>query len=97
VNVYPVWRRAIDLDLTKLTGYRDYRVTFTPLPQKDYFEFPLNYDDFLTGVSDYDTNSDEIYCPCDTMLPWDGTAGDLLRRIAQHCGSSGHPMPRFER
>jgi hypothetical protein len=61
---------------------------------KDYFGFPLSYDDFTTGASEPDILSDEIYCPCGVTMPWGGDAGDLLRRIDDHCKATpGHPMP----
>ena len=42
--------------------------------------------------------SDEAYCPCgETIRDWGSSAGELLRAIYAHCGSAGHPRPRFER
>lgn len=64
----------------------------------DFYSTPLDLDDFVTGPSDYDMPSDEVYCPCGATLPgWDGSAGTLLRMIYQHCGASGHPRPVFDR
>jgi hypothetical protein len=62
----------------------------------DHYEWPLSYDSFSTGPSEEEVPSDEIYCPCGKTLEWDGTAGDMLRVIAQHCGTAGHPKPRYE-
>lgn len=67
-------------------------------PGADYYDWPLDYDSFMTGPSDYDMPSDEVYCPCgETLAPWDGTAGELLRMIYRHCAKAGHPKPRFDR
>lgn len=95
---YPVWRRAGDLVLTRATGHRDFRVENHSIELRDYFEAPLDLDSFLTGPSDYEMPSDEVYCPCgDALGGWDGTAGELLRLIYQHCENKGHPRPVFER
>lgn len=78
-----VWRYPI-VELLVPIGYRPSGI----------YSFPLSYDDFVTGASDYDMASDEIYCPCDATLPWGGDAGELLRRIDDHCKATpGHPMP----
>lgn len=103
-RTFGVWRRASDLPLWRMMGDR---IPVGPWPLKiqwcafeitDYFARPLDLDSFMTGASEYDISSDEAYCPCGATLPnWDGSAGDLLRMIYQHCGAAGHPMPRFER
>lgn len=62
-----------------------------------HHSWPMVYDNFATGSSDYDMASDEVYCPCgETLSCWDGTAGQLIRMIDQHCRTSGHPMPKLE-
>lgn len=86
------WRYPI-VELLVPAGYAPsgHRIVFRA---SGIYGFPLSYDDFTTGASDYDVSSDEIYCPCDAVMPWAGDAGDLLRRIDDHCRSTlGHPMP----
>lgn len=95
------WRNPI-IDLWVPAGTRHQRVYFAQGPEfglgAQYHERSLNLDGFMTGPSDYDTSSDEVYCPCGATLPgWDGSAGELLRMIYRHCGAAGHPKPRFDR
>jgi hypothetical protein len=92
---YPILRtyRSIGSRLFENTPH----VEFVPASGgagADYFGWPLSYDDFTTGPSDHEMPSDEIYCPCGETMPWDGDAGDLLRRIDDHCKATPvHPMP----
>lgn len=91
------WRYPI-VELWMPLGYDrrvPHRVVFRPHPSQ-VFDIPLSYDAFTTGPSDYDRPSDEIYCPCGVTLPWSGDAGDLIRRVDDHCRSTlGHPMPTW--
>ena len=90
-----VWRYPIET-VYRTIGPRHAlaRVAYVP---NDYFEWPMSFDNFGTGPSDYDTPSDEAYCPCGAELPWrEGTLGDLLRVVLAHCKSAGHPAPRME-
>jgi len=99
---FAVWRNPI-LDLWVPAGTQHRRVFYARGPEfgvgsADYYSWPLDLDDFVTGASEYDSPSDEIYCPCGaTLVGWDGSAGHLLRAIDAHCHSAGHPIPRFER
>lgn len=87
------WRYPIET-VYRTVG-RNAKVAHVP---QDYYEWPLSYDNFTTGASDYDMSSDEAYCPCGDTLPWpDGDLGSLLRVVLTHCGASGHPVPSFER
>lgn len=97
-----VWRHPI-AEVLVPAGAR-HRVAFIPKDPAyggsaaDWHEWPLCLDGFVTGASEYDGLSDEVYCPCgDTLSGWDGTAAHLLRLIYQHCESKGHPRPVFER
>lgn len=99
---WPVWRNQI-VDLWVPAGSK-HRIVFLAkgpefgVPSADWYSMPLDLDDFMTGPSDYDSPSDEVYCPCGATLPeWDGTAGELLRLIYRHCGAAGHPRPAFDR
>jgi hypothetical protein len=89
---YPIVELLVPIGYGRAYGHPS-RVVFVADPRAIYGT-PLSYDDFVTGPSDYDVPSDEIYCPCGVTLPWDGDAGDLLRRIDDHCKATpGHPMP----
>lgn len=101
-RTFPKWRDAERLDLLVPAGTQ-HRIVFVAKGPEfkwvaDFFSTPLDLDDFATGPSDYDTPSDEVYCPCGATLPdWDGTAGDLLRMIYGHCEGMAHPRPVFDR
>jgi len=87
-----VWRYPI-VNLLVPLGANHKRIHI-PFPW-EIFDIPLSYDAFLTGPSDYDSLSDEIYCPCGQVLSWDGTVGEALRLIDDHCGNTpGHPLPK---
>lgn len=100
MRAYRVWRHAENFELLVPTGHygrahgHPFRIAFRVDPGA-IFDIPLSYDAFKTGPSDYDMPSDEIYCPCGTILRWPtGDAGDLLRAIDQHCTvATAHPMP----
>jgi hypothetical protein len=88
-----VWRYPIAFAWHRV-GAGPFRTPFIGRLGRDYFGWPLSYDEFETGASDYEMSSDEIYCPCGAVMCWDGDAGDLLRRIDDHCKSNpSHPMP----
>lgn len=97
-RTFPVWRNAGRVELLVPIGHArrgaPSRIVFRP-HFSEIFEVPLSYDGFRTGPSDYENPSDEIYCPCGETLRWlNGDAGDLLRRIDDHCKATpGHPMP----
>ena len=98
---WSVWRNPI-VDLWVPAGTKHRIVFLAKGPEAgvsaDFYSTPLDLDDFVTGASDYDMLSDEIYCPCGATLPdWDGTAGDLLRMIYGHCEGMAHPRPVFDR
>lgn len=94
-RTFPVWRGQIVT--TVKMGLREFRADFFAIESRDFFPWPMDLDGFTTGPSDYDSPSDEVYCPCGATLPgWDGTAGHLLRLIHHHCETSGHPKPRYE-
>lgn len=98
-RTYPVWRRAADLPVFRALGdpFRPDTWSRIEFRSRDCVSWPLDLDDFTTGASDYGISSDEIYCPCDVALhPWDGSAGDMLRMIYDHCATAGHPKPRYE-
>jgi len=87
------WRRPIET-VYRTVG-RGVKVVNVP---HDFHEWPLSYDNFTTGQSEYEIASDEAYCPCGAVLPWpEGDLGSLLRVVLTHCGSAGHPVPRFDR
>ena len=96
-----VWRYPI-LDLWVPAGTQHRVVFFAKgpefgVPSADYYSWPLDLDDFVTGQSDYDMPSDEVYCPCGATLPgWDGTVGHLLRLVGDHCHKAQHPRPKVE-
>jgi len=110
---YPIWRYATDLPVYRaLTGpsrtvFRraDGDVVLTGPEQvtwltrfcawagADYTDRDFTLDLFLAVDSGYAL---DVTCPCGQWLSGDD-AGDLLREIYQHCGSAGHPRPRFER
>jgi hypothetical protein len=99
---WPKWRDAERLDLWVPAGTHHRRVFIAHGPEfalgADFFTFPLDLDDFVTGQSEWDSPSDEAYCPCGEVLPDVGSSvGDTLRAIYKHCGAAGHPIPRFDR
>jgi hypothetical protein len=60
-------------------------VVYWPQPGADYFESPLTPASFGTGCSDYDTPSDELYCPCGATLEWpDGNLGTAIEIADEH-------------
>jgi hypothetical protein len=105
---FAVWRKATTLALWVPYGApwepgQDHVRMFIaqsypgPSAAADYYDWPFSLDGFGTGPSEYDQSSDEVYCPCGAILPaWDGTVGDLLRMIYQHCADMRHPTPRLE-
>lgn len=100
-RTFPVWRNPI-VELWVPAGTRN-ETPFVPRGPEwqldaDWHETPLSFDAFTTGASDYDTPSDEIYCPCGAMVSrtWDGNVGEALREIYAHCKKAKHPKPRIE-
>lgn len=62
---------------------------FNPNYRRDSFAFPFSLDSFTTGPSDYDTPSDEIYCPCDEIIRWNGNVGEAVRLCRDHARTHG--------
>lgn len=57
----------------------------------DYFESPLTIASFFTGPSDYDTPSNELYCPCNAILDWDDyNLGTAVEAAEAHIAEA-HP------
>jgi hypothetical protein len=66
-------------------------VVYRPQPGEDHFESPLTPGSFTSGCSDYDTPSDELYCPCGVTLDWpDRNLGTAIE-IAQEHIDEAHP------
>ncbi len=64
---------------------REVSYPFMPDLGQDYFHRPLTVASFLTGPSDYDTASDELYCPCGDTLEWpDGSLGTAIQVAEKH-------------
>lgn len=67
------------------------QVPWYPTYGQDHFETPLTAASFMTGASDYDTISDELYCPCGATLSWDdGNLGTAVEVAEQHIAET-HP------
>lgn len=66
-------------------------IVFRPQLGEEYFESPLTVASFFTGCSDYDTPSDELYCPCGATLPWDDRNLGTAVEIAQEHIAEAHP------
>lgn len=77
-------------------GTRGFSVALREVMGVNCFDFPMSYDNFVAGASDYGTSSDEIYCPCGEGLSWDGSVGDAIRQADHHCATADHPKPRHE-
>lgn len=83
---------AIDVGIEPLRelsgiGYpsRTAYVVFRPAEGEHHFASPLTPASFLTGCSDYDTASDELYCPCGVTLDWpDRMLGTAIEIADEH-------------
>lgn len=102
-RTFPIWQYAGDMVIFRDIAFPGRPAQLVQFIASDYgpnaafYGWPLDLDGFTTGPSDYDTPSDEVYCPCGATLDgWDGTAGHLLRLIHHHCETSAHPRPRYE-
>lgn len=66
-------------------------VAFRPEEGVTHFAYPLTAASFFTGPSDYDTPSDELYCPCGEILRWeDRNLGSAVELADEHIGEA-HP------
>ncbi len=58
-----------------------------PLPREFATHFPIRLTlySMLTGPDDYDTPSNEIYCPCGETMHWaSGSVGEALELSRNH-------------